>query len=139
DPVHRAQNLKPEAFVWRQNPSVGLEFAQRRQGHAEVHSGQRPPPHHALLPALRVRDFLNLLVRARIKGSQPNVPADIALRLGFGLEPRIAQLDANRPTAAGPEPVKDQARIYLGKMMISGLGGIGWMRGQFRLEAEFEA
>src|SRR5882724_2664026 len=128
NPLHRSQNLQPEAFVGRQDTPMGLKFAQRGQGHAKIHRRKRTAPHDALLPTFGIGNFLDLVTGSRVKGGEPIVPANVAFSFGLGLEPRVAQLETYRMTVTGAEPIKNETRVHLREVMISHLGSIGRVR-----------
>src|SRR5207249_4615580 len=95
-----------------------LELAQRRQRHAKIHCAQWPATNDAPFPTLFLGDLFNLFLRSRVKAHQPVVAADVAVRLSLRLEPRIAQLDADRFAGVFSETIKSQARVHLRKMMV---------------------
>ena len=115
DALHGAQDFQAKAFIRGQYASMGLQFPQRGECHAEVHSAQGTATDDTLAPARFVRDFFDLFVRAWIKADEPLVATDVTFGLALGFKPWIAQLYADGTAIILAEAIKCESRIHFCK------------------------
>ena len=60
--LHGAENLEAEALVGSEDAAMGFEFAEGRQGHAEIDGAEGTTANDAFAPAFGIGDFFDLFV-----------------------------------------------------------------------------